>query len=382
MVSHDKRNKLKEKRMRKKIIITAVCLMLLAGCKGADNSGETAAESITAAGTQPASDAAETQTEKAAANEAQAELFAMDTYMTLTAYGGQAQEAVDAAAAEIGRLDSLLSTGDEKSEVYKLNAAGGGKLSADTAYLLERSLKLWEETDGALDIAIYPVMDAWGFTDQDFQVPEADTISSLLPLCDPALINYDKEAGTVTYAQEGMAIDFGAIAKGYTSLRVADMMKAYGIESGMINLGGNVQLIGSKTDGSPWRVGIQDPEAPDEIIGVLSAADKAVITSGGYERYFEADGKRYHHIIDPDTGFPAENGLLSVTIVSADGTLADALSTALFVMGPEKAAACWQEHADEFDAILITEDGSIQVTAGIAGDFTSDKGFTVIEKEE
>ena len=367
------------------MIITAACLLMLAGCGPAETGRETAAALETSGAAVPETDtesAAKAQADLASPEEAQAELFAMDTYMTLTAYGSLAQEAVDAAAAEIGRLDSLLSTGDESSEVYRLNAAGGGSLSEDTAYLLDRSLGLWEETSGALDIAIYPIMDAWGFTDQDFQVPEPDMIETLLPLCDPALITYDKEAQTVTFQQDGMAIDFGAIAKGYTSLRVTDIMKSYGIESGMINLGGNVQTIGSKTDGSPWRVGIQDPENPEEIIGVIAVTDKAVITSGGYERYFEADGKRYHHIIDPADGFPAENGLLSVTIVSPDGTLADALSTSLFVMGPEKAAAFWQAHADEFDAILITDEGDIRVTEGIAGDFTSDTGFTVIEKEE
>ncbi|MBO5460703.1 MAG: FAD:protein FMN transferase, partial [Ruminococcus sp.] len=155
-----------------------------------------------------------------------------------------------------------------------------------------------------------------------------------------------------------------------------------GIGNGLINLGGNVHVVGTKTDGSKWRVGIQNPENDSEYIGVLTVSDSAVITSGGYERYFEEEGITYHHIIDPSTGYPAENGLISVTIVSKDGTLADGLSTSLYVMGLEKAEQYWQEHSEEFDAILLTEGNELYVTEGITEDFSSDQEFHVIMKEK
>lgn len=152
-------------------------------------------------------------------------------------------------------------------------------------------------------------------------------------------------------------------------------------KSGLVNLGGNVQALGTKTDGSKWRVAVQNPQDTDQYIGVLSIQDKAVITSGGYERYFEQDGKTYHHIIDPKTGYPAENGLISVSIVTADGTLADGLSTSVFIMGKEVATEYWRAHSDEFDMILMTDDRKIYVTEGIANSFESELDTKIIEKE-
>ena len=290
-------------------------------------------------------------------------------------------EAVDQAQQEIERLDALLSTGEETSEVAQINANGGGTLSEDTTYLLERSLDLYDSTNGVFDIAIYPIMDAWGFTTGNYTIPSDETIESLLPLTDANDILYDKDSASISFAKDGMKIDFGGIAKGYTSGRIADIYRECGVTSGLINLGGNVQVVGTKTDGSKWRVAVQSPEAEDDYLGILSTADRAVITSGGYERYFEQDGMKYHHIIDPSTGHPANNGLVSVTIVSADGTLADGLSTSLFIMGKDKAAEYWRAHSDEFDTILEDEDGVLYVTEGIADDFASDHETNIIRKD-
>lgn len=174
---------------------------------------------------------------------------------------------------------------------------------------------------------------------------------------------------------EGVEIDLGGIAKGYTSGRIMAIFEKYGIQSGIVSLGGNVQLYGTKADGSPWKVAIQNPDTSTDAadyIGILEIKDKAVITSGGYERYFEQDGKTYHHILDPDTGYPAESGLTSVTIVSEDGTLADGLSTSLFIMGKKKALEYWRAHADSFDVILVEEDGTITLSEGIQDEFSSD----------
>ena len=288
------------------------------------------------------------------------DLFAMDTYMTLTAYGEQAEEAIDAAEAEIRYLDTLLSTGDPESEISELNHAGSGEVSDVSMYLLDRSLEVHSMTDGAFNPLIYPLMDAWGFTDKDFRVPDDGTIQRLLPLLDTDGITIDKEADMITFDKPGMMIDLGGIAKGYTSSRIMEIFSEHGITSGLVSLGGNVQVLGTKPDGSNWRVAVQDPGADDiaaedgasadsgedsaaagtetqTYLGILEAADMAIITSGAYERNFTQSGKLYHHIIDPKTGKPADSGLRSVTIVSKDGTLADALSTSLYIMGKEKA---------------------------------------------
>lgn len=313
--------------------------------------------------------------------EARTDVFAMDTYMTITAYGDRAREAVDQAAAEIERLDSLLSTGQSTSEVARINGDNGGTLSEDTRYLLERSLELYKSTDGAFDVAIYPVMKAWGFTDGNFNVPSDETLQELLKLTDASDIVYDASASTVSFSREGMEIDFGGIAKGYTSARIMDIFREYNVTGGCVSLGGNVQVCGTKTDGSLWRVAVQSPEGGDDYLGVLNTRDRAVITSGGYERNFEQDGVTYHHIIDPETGYPADNGLTSVTIVSADGTLADGLSTSLFVMGKDKAIEYWRENSESFDMILLSENGDLYVSEGIKESFTSDHNMEIITRE-
>ena len=191
-------------------------------------------------------------------------------------------------------------------------------------------------------------------------------------------ISYDKATKKISFGAEGMKIDLGGIAKGYTSSRIMDIYKENGISSGLVNLGGNVQALGTKTDGTKWKIAVQSPDDTEDYLGILSVQDKAVITSGGYERYFEQDGVTYHHIIDPKTGYPAESGLVSVTIVSKDGTLADGLSTSLFIMGEEKAADFWRKHKDDFDAILMSDNGTLYVTEGLENDFSTERTVEII----
>ena len=365
----------KDSKMKIKSVIACVCLSLLMVTVGCGQTAQGTAEQDTAQTQETATTQTEEQIEEAARD-----IFAMDTYMSVTAYGEGADAAVDAAQAEIERLDALLSTGNEDSEIAKLNVSGTAELSEDAGYLVERALELNEETDGAFDIAIYPVMEVWGVPTQNYQVPSEELLQERLALADASQISYNKETREISFGKDGMEIDLGGIAKGYTSARIMDIFKSCGITSGLVNLGGNVQVLGTKTDGSKWRVAVQSPDDENDYLGVLSVFDKAVITSGGYERYFEQDGKTYHHIIDPKTGYPAENGLTSVTIVSADGTLADGLSTSLFIMGKEKAAEFWRAHSDEFDAILLSEDGILYVTEGIADDFSTDLNMEIINK--
>lgn len=308
------------------------------------------------------------------------DIFAMDTYMTLTAYGKNAKKALDEAVDEINNIEQLVSTGIDSSEVSQINKNGKGSVSETTGYLIKRSKEIYDSTNGVFDITIYPIMQAWGFPTENYCVPGKKELKKLRGLMGADHVLYDEKKQEVTLNKEGMKIDLGGIAKGYTSSKVMDIFKENGISSAVISLGGNVQTLNGKPDGSDWRVAVENPADTGSYIGVLSIKDKAVITSGGYERYFKQDGKTYHHIIDPANGYPANNGLTSVTIVSDDGTLADGLSTSLFIMGPEKAQKYWKEHSDEFDTILVKDDGSILVSEGIADYFTSESDFTIIKK--
>lgn len=304
------------------------------------------------------------QSKKAGETSCTKQLFAMDTVMSFAAYGKNSEAAVDAAIEEVKRLDRLLSTGNGSSEISALNEKGEGEVSADTAALFRRGLEIYEDTGGAFDFTIYPLMRLWGFPTKEYHVPEDGELREILPLVDASKISL---SGNEVRLGLGQQVDFGGIAKGYTSARVMEIYEEHGITSGMVSLGGNVQVLGIKPDGTAWRVGIQDPEGDQgESVAVLQAKDCAVVTSGGYERYFEEDGNTYIHILDPETGRPAQGDLASVTVVSEDGTLADALSTSLYIMGFEEAVSYWRDREDAFDLILIAEDGKIYATEGLS----------------
>ena len=308
--------------MVRKVILLFLSALLLAGCGTVSGTGSSAAPGSTAsaaAGSTASAAAGSTE-----ASEARRDFFAMDTFMTLTVYGPEAEKACDAAVAEIDRLDQLFSTGNPESEVSKLNVSGSLVLSEDGQILVKRSLETWKDTDGAFDIAIYPVMDAWGFTGEERHVPAPEVLAELLPLCDAGKLAFDESRGELKLPEEGMMIDLGGVVKGYASADVIGILRSRGIESACLNLGGNVQVLGKKQN-----------------------------------------GKTYHHIIDPKTGYPAENGLTSVTIVTPDGTLADMLSTALFILGTDRAIRYCEEHRGEFDAILYTDDRKMYATAGL-----------------
>ncbi|MCX4347591.1 MAG: FAD:protein FMN transferase [Lachnospiraceae bacterium] len=315
--------------------------------------------------------------------EAELEFFAMDTFMRVVACGEKerANAAVLAAQEEVYRLEGMFSTEKETSEIYQANKSGGGEISGETFDLLQRAVQLWEMTGGAFDITVYPHMRAWGFTDGQYRVPDASEISGLLEKTGASGVLFNKEEGSVKYNVEGMQVDLGGIVKGYAAARIMEIYQKEGLSGGLVSLGGNVQVFGTKPDGSPWRIGLKNPEGGKEYLGVLQAKDLAVVTSGGYERYFEQDGARYHHILDPATGYPAGAGLLCATVVSADGTLADGLSTAVFIMGMERAVEFWREHSTEFDMVLYTEEGELYVTEGIYADFSSALPYTIIPVE-
>ena len=291
------------------------------------------------------------------------ELFAMDTYMTLQVYGDE--DLLRQGEELILDLERRLSVTSGDSEIAVINRDGQGPVSEDTAVLLGRTLELCARTGGALDLSIYPVVRAWGFTTENYRVPEQAELDGLLAHVDYTKISLNNG---VVQLEDGMEIDLGSVTKGYASSQVTSLWRESGVTSALLNLGGNVHALGAKPDGSPWRIGIQDPLGEGNL-GVLEIVDKAVITSGGYERYFEQDGETYWHIIDPATGRPARSGLISVTIVGEDGLLCDGLSTSLFVLGLDGAARLWSQ-SDDFEAVFVTDDGGLYITQGLEDSFT------------
>lgn len=343
----------------------------------------------------------------------QKQILAMDTYMEFTAYGKNSEKAVDAAIEEVKYLDGLLSAQDENSEVYALNESGSLFVEENLKILLERGKELFQETGGLYDDTIYPLMKLWGFPTGNYHVPSEAEIQKLLPLIDGSRIQISDAQkslesdnitgsdwkgdiqptvseetkgtgsnGTQITLGEGQQVDLGGLAKGYTGQKLKEIFQEYEVPSALVSLGGNVQAVGKKPDGSLWKIGIRNPESGEQdYIGVLSVEDEAVVTSGGYERYFTENNEKYIHILDPRTGYPASGDLLSVTIVSEDGTLADGLSTALYIMGYEKACSFWREHQEEFGMILITSDSELHVSEDLKEQFQSEKSWQVIPIE-
>ena len=294
-------------------------------------------------------------------------LFAMDTAMTIRLFGGD-DDFLQSLQKRVSEIENQVSVTKEGSDIYQLNHKGDTSAAADTKTILTRALDLCRETDGALDISIYPVVREWGFTTGEYHVPSRETIEKLLEA-----VNYKKVEGTEEgfHIPEGMAVDLGSVTKGYTGDVLAGMIRSAGIKSAILDLGGNIHTVGKKPDGSFWRVAVRSPEGSG-LVGVLEVADEAVITSGGYERFFEdEDGTIWWHIIDPKSGYPARNGVISMTIVGEEGIRCDALSTALFVKGPEEAKKFWQAHRD-FEMIMITEEGELFITPSLNKRFTPD----------
>lgn len=302
------------------------------------------------------------------------QIFAMDTLMDLTAYGKNAETGLNDAIAVINSLNAMLDPDLESSKVYAINHAQGDTVvvNGQIAQMLQTAQTVSRQTDGALDLTVYPLMQAWGFLDGNYRVPDEATIEALLEQVDMSKVQLTAMSDDGSYLASvpaGAALSFGAVAKGCASNYAINAMRAAGITSGVISLGGNVQTLGAKPDGSDWNVAIQDPNDTGGYLGYVSVGETAVITSGSYQRNFTDNGKLYHHILDPKTGAPAESRLQSVTIVCSDGILADCLSTAMFVLGESDALSYWRTYGG-FEMILVTTDGRVVLTDGLYGRFT------------
>ena len=328
--------------MKKALVcITAVICLLFTACEGYD-----------------------------AAKEHSKEWYAMDTFMRVTAYGNAAPKALDEVQSKISELEGKWSVTDEGSEIYSINHGGSGAVSPETAELISFSLDIAEKSGGALDPTIYPVLSAWGFTTDNKRVPPEDELSSLLQLVDYQKVSVSENTVTLS---DGMMLDLGAVAKGASSDAAADILRQSGVKSALLDLGGSIMTIGTKPDGTDWRVGVKNPLG-DGNIGVLTLRDCAAVTSGMYERFFvDEDGTLYGHIIDPSNGYPVNNELLSATIIAPEARLCDALSTAVFVLGEKRAEELWRDMGN-FDMLLITRTGEVIVTKGAADRFTLTDG--------
>ena len=298
----------------------------------------------------------------------------MDTFMQVSLYGDK--KTAEAVQNEILRLEALFNANDPDSKVSELNQSGFVE-DEDVFKVLEGALKVSQSTDGALDPSVYPLVEEWGFISRDFRIPDKSTIDELLQHVDYTQIalNFNR-----TYIPEKMKLDLGAVAKGYAADRAKEILAENEVKSAILNLGGTVAAVGTKPDGSDWKVGISDPESTGGYFATVTLRDKIVATSGSYERYFEQDGKRYCHILDPKTGMSADSGVVSVSIISDNGLYCDALSTALFVMGAEKAQAYWKNQQDlpPFDYILLDDTGKVYVTDGVELTLTDKEKYEVV----
>lgn len=308
----------------------------------------------------------------------ESQVFAMDTVMMLTAYGENGAEGLAAAENVIGLLEDDLDPENPDGSVYAVNEGAGSyvPVSESCIEIMLTTMARWEQTGGAVDPGLFPVIKAWGFTLGEYRVPEQTEINGLLADKNTAGILVD-EAGGCVYIPERMEISLGAVGKGYTAQKALEAIAEAGVESAIVSLGGNVQTLGAtKPNGASWQVAVTDPRDTGSYVGILSIGEAAVVTSGGYQRYFEQDGVTYIHILDPETGRPVDNDLLSVTVVMDDGASADALSTALFVMGAEGAMEHYRA-VGGFELVLITKDDRIIVTPGLRDRFEErGEGYT------
>jgi len=265
----------------------------------------------------------------------------MGTFVTITAVGPSRvlEGAVEGAFARIDELEALLSAHRDDSEVAAVSAAAGGdpvRVGPDMVRVVSLALEIAEESGGALDPTCRPLVAAWGFLDNSPAVPSEEARQKALALVGWRDVAVDETASTIRLARAGMALDLGAVAKGYAADEAAAVLRERGATGGLVEAGGDIACFGRRADGGEWVMGLENPRG-EGVLARIRAGDGGITTSGDYRRFFEAGGQRYSHIMDPRTGWPA-SGLSSVTVIARTAALADALSTAAFVLGPEAGA--------------------------------------------
>lgn len=353
--------------MKKRFIAVLLAASMTAGLYGC---GSGAAQDSA-----QGSAAAETTSSTYSDEPASQQFYAMDTVMNIQAYGEDAQTAIDECVKYINGLEDEISRTDENSEIYKLNHGESSEVSEDTLDIVQSALDLAKESGGYFDPTVAPLSDLWQIGTDDAHIPEQSEIDDA-----KALVGYDrvKIDGSSIDMDDGMEIDLGGIGKGYAADHVVQIMNEYGVERAVIALGGNVYVMGEKAADTGWKVGISDPDDSTGYLGVLEVSSTSVVTSGDYERYFEEDGVRYCHIFDTSTGYPAQTDIRSVTIVDDNSTRADAFTTALFVMGYDKAVEFCAEH--DIEAVFVLSDHTVHVTDGLKDCFTLDSADYTYEE--
>ncbi len=298
--------------------------------------------------------------------------FAMGTVVTQRIYDKNAEEISKKVMDRIRKIEDDMTINKSGGEIDKLNAYAGidfVELNEDAIYVLEKAMGFSKISNGAFDAMIGPLVKEWDVFSDDPSVPSVKRIDDLLSLVNYEDITIDKNLSKAKLEKKSQVVDLGGIAKGYAGDKAIELYMEHKVKSAFISIGGNIVLLGSKPDGSLWKVGVRNPRGPEgSYIGVISAKDKAIVSSGDYQRYFEKDGVRYHHIIDPRTGYPADSGLIGTTIISELSIDADALSTATFVLGLEKGMELI-EKLEGVEAVFITNEKKIYITKGLSNAF-------------
>jgi len=301
------------------------------------------------------------------------EFYSLGTSNQLKAYGKNAIKAINQSIKKVYEIDNKMSVFKINSEISKINKNAGSQsqiVGDDTYYVIHKAIKYCLLSKGAFDITVRPLVSLWGIGKEGQQIPSSNEIKDKLKIINYKDIVIDKNDNSIFLKNKKQEIDVGGIAKGYAADEVKNIMIKKGIKSALINLGGNILVIGTKSDGTPWNVGIQDPfRTRGEFALTISVLNKSVVTSGNYERYFEVEGKRFHHIINPSTGYPSESDIVSATIISNNSIDGDGLSTGVYIMGVQKAIKLIEE-IEDVDAILITKSKEVYVTSGMMEKFT------------
>ncbi len=300
------------------------------------------------------------------------ETYLMGTIINIKAYGKNADKAVQASVDKISDIENKMSLNISTSEINKINKNAGiapVKVSKNTFDVVKASLIYSEKTKGSFDITVEPLVSIWGIGTDKARIPSKDEINNALKLINYKDVVINEKESTIMLKRKGQAIDLGAIAKGYTADELKKVLLNYNVSSAFLNLGGNVYVLGNKPDKTPWKIGVQNPLEPrGDYLGIVSVSDKSVVTSGNYERFFERNGKRYHHIFDTKTGYPAEKGLISVSIISDKSIDGDALSTSVYTLGLDEGKKLI-ESLEDVEAVFVTNDKKVYTTSGLKDTF-------------
>ncbi len=295
----------------------------------------------------------------------------MDTFVTITVVSNSkdsAEKAIDTAFSEIENLEKLSNFFSSESEVSRINknaGISGVRVSPDILDMLNKAIMVSEKTEGAFDVTIGPVITLYDFHKKI--KPEESAVKKNLSLVNYRELIIDRNKSTAFLKKRGMLIDLGGIAKGYAADKAVEALKRNGINSGLVSVAGDIKAFGLKPDGKPWKIGIRNPRAKgkeDDIMATIELKDMAISTSGDYERFFILDGKRYHHMLSPKTGYPAE-GCQSVSVITKEGAFTDAFATGIFILGPEKGIKVLEKMG--FDGIIVDSQGKVHTTPNIRG---------------